>query len=310
MEMIKIYRKIKLDNPVLIAGWPGMGNVALGAIDYLRRNLRGMKFAEIDQDKSLGFDAVKVESGIAKLPPPAKNVFYYAKTPDLIIFEGDVQVSGEAGVIVMNAILDLALRLGVKRVFTGAAFPILTSHAEPSSVYGVVNRRLSKGFLARHGIKPMEDGHISGLNGLLLGFAENRGVEAACLLATMPQYATGFNNPKASRAIVQVLGRILGFKLDLRQIDAHIRQMDDRMAVIEKKVKEVFSVEERAEKPASAGFETKKKIPEYIIQKIERLFRETKKDKSKAVMLKRELDRWDLYALYEDRFLNLFKDRQ
>ena len=33
-------------------------------------------------------------------------------------------------------------------------------------------------------------------------------------------------------------------------------------------------------------------------------------DKAKAIVLKRELDRWDLYKLYEDRFLDLFKESQ
>ena len=47
-----------------------------------------------------------------------------------------------------------------------------------------------------------------------------------------------------------------------------------------------------------------------IMEKIEKLFRETRQDRSRAVILKKELDRWDLYKLYEDRFLDLFKDNQ
>ena len=46
------------------------------------------------------------------------------------------------------------------------------------------------------------------------------------------------------------------------------------------------------------------------MEKIEKLFREAKTDKAKAILLKKELDRWDLYKLYEDRFLDLFKESQ
>ncbi|MBI4974838.1 MAG: hypothetical protein HZC19_03435 [Candidatus Omnitrophica bacterium] len=46
------------------------------------------------------------------------------------------------------------------------------------------------------------------------------------------------------------------------------------------------------------------------MEKIEKLFLEAKQDKKKASVLKRELDRWDLYKLYEDRFLDLFKENQ
>ena len=55
-------------------------------------------------------------------------------------------------------------------------------------------------------------------------------------------------------------------------------------------------------------------VPQYVMEKIERLFvmvsqagsvgqaRET------AAELKLELDKWSLYAYYEDRFLNLFRE--
>ena len=33
---------------VLLAGWPGMGSVGIGAIDYIRRKLDAFAFAEID----------------------------------------------------------------------------------------------------------------------------------------------------------------------------------------------------------------------------------------------------------------------
>lgn len=40
---------------------------------------------------------------------------------------------------------------------------------------------------------------------------------------------------------------------------------------------------------------------------IERLFEEATQDRSKAYELKRELDRLEVFADYEDRFLDLFK---
>jgi hypothetical protein len=82
--------------------------------------------------------------------------------------------------------------------------------------------------------------------------------------------------------------------------------MDERMAVIEERVKDVFTVED--EEPESMP--TEKKIPGYIMEKIEKLFHEARSDKAKAIMLKKELDRWDLYKLYEDRFLDLFRESQ
>jgi hypothetical protein len=56
--------------------------------------------------------------------------------------------------------------------------------------------------------------------------------------------------------------------------------------------------------------EKKSKTPEGAMLRIEQLFEELSlnKSKKKAARLKEELDRWNLYDLYEDRFLDLFKN--
>ena len=122
----------------------------------------------------------------------------------------------------------------------------------------------------------------------------------------MPQYAISLPNPKASSAIIEVLCKMLGVHIDLNEINDYIKDMEERMALIEDKVKDVFTIEE--EYPESYPHE--KKIPGYIMERIEKLFTEARHDKAKASHLKKELDRWDLYRLYEDRFLDLFKNNQ
>jgi hypothetical protein len=89
-------------------------------------------------------------------------------------------------------------------------------------------------------------------------------------------------------------------------MNEYIKDMDERLAGFEDKVKEVFTIEE--EEPESPPAE--KKIPAYVMEKIEKLFHEARQDKTKAIILKKELDRWDLYKLYEDRFLDLFRENQ
>lgn len=306
MEEIKYYKDLGLKNPAMIAGWPGMGNVALGVVEYLRAKLKPVKTAEINIDPLLALDSVAVENGVAKLPSPPKNTFYAMNNPDMIIFEGEAQLQGQSGLVLLDRVLDVAVHFNVRTIYTGAAFPIPVSYKEPPSIYGAVNKKASTEIFVKYGIQPMEGGHISGLNGLLLGFARDRNIEAACLLATMPQYAIGLPNPKASGAILDMLSKILGFEMRADDLMPLIKDMDEKMAIIEEKVKDVLSLEDEEQKGPSAD----KKIPESIMGKIEKLFREARLDRSKAIILKKELDRWDLYKLYEDRFLDLFKDKQ
>lgn len=307
MDGVKITKEIELENPVMIAGWPGMGSVALGVVDYLRRKLAATKFAEIALDPASTIDSVVVDKGLAKVPPVPKNLFYYTKKPDLIICEGEAQLSGAAGIEHLKRVVALADRYRVKAIYTGAAFPMPVSYKDDPAVFGAANKKTMLAAMVKNGVRPMEGGHISGLNGLILGIAQDAGIDAACLLATMPQYAVSLPNPKASRAIIGSLARLTGFNVSIGEMDGYVREMDEKMALIEEKVKDVFPIE-KEEPPAAPSQD--KKVPPYIMEKIERLFLEARQDRSKAVVLKKELDRWDLYKVYEDRFLDLFKENQ
>lgn len=304
MQAVKIHKEIELKSPILLAAWPGMGNVALGAMDYIRRMLEATPFAEVDVSRFSAPDAVVVEGGLAKLAKPPKNMFYYMERPPLVIFEGESQIAGAAGVSLMETILSLAEKHGVQRIYTGAAFPLAVSYEEPSRVFGAANSVDLRDSLPQFKAEVMEGGQISGLNGLLLGYAAARGMEAVCLLATMPLYAVNFPNPKASKAIVETLQRMLGIEVDMTELDLAIAEMEKKMAVIEEKIKEVFPAMDTTQKPAGVEED---RVPNYIMERIERLFQEAKVDREKAVLLKEELDKWHLYELYEDRFLDLFK---
>ena len=49
-------------------------------------------------------------------------------------------------------------------------------------------------------------------------------------------------------------------------------------------------------------------LPEAARQGIEELFRKALQDPAQASFLKSELDKWGVYHLYEDRFLDLFRE--
>jgi proteasome assembly chaperone (PAC2) family protein len=171
-------------------------------------------------------------------------------------------------------------------------------------------------FIEGYGVKPLREGQISGLNGLLLGYAAKRNIESLCLLATMPLYAVNLPNPKASKAIVDKLAKILSIAVDMREIDAAIEEMNKKMDIVAESIKDLFpgilQREPQLENKTVEDQLTKQddKIPSHVLDRIEKLFSEAQKDKKKAYMLKSELDRWNLYKMYEDRFLSLFRDKQ
>ncbi len=308
---VKQTTEVPKNIPVLMAGWPGMGNVGIGAADYLRRKLDGKVCAKIDVSRYCFPESIEVDSGIGRIPDLPAHDIYLISDPPFFVFEGEVQVGGEAGLSIAQELLDFAVEHGVKTVYTGAAFASPVSALDPARVFGVAtDERLKQTFPAL-GVEPLAEGRISGLNGLLLGLAGSRGLPAACFLATMPHYAIQTPNPKASKAVVQVLERILNTSVDMTEIDAAIAESDRVLGEFESRVNEAIqALKQQAERSASDEEEEHQPEPHEVMDRVERLFEQVQRDRSKAGILKAELDRWGLFHLYEDRFLDLFDKKR
>jgi uncharacterized protein len=295
------------NNPAVLAAWPGMGNVGLITINYLQRKMDARLFAEIDMSPFFIPDSIVVKNGLAQFPDIPTGRFYYTHDPDLIIFESDAQVGGRDGIAVIKTFLDVVGRFHVERIFTFAAFAQPMSYRNPSQVLITCNNDALLSKSKKFGVVPMPDGYIAGLNGLLLGVAASRRIEAACLLGTIPSYAMNFAYPKASLELIRTIANIQNFSVDTAELEEGVGEMDQQLAMIEERIREFFPTINKEEDEEIATVE-EEKVPHVVMEKIERLFLEAKADRAKASELKKELDRWNLFELYENRFLDLFED--
>src|SRR5207244_12626008 len=80
--------------------------------------------------------------------------------------------------------------------------------------------------LKRLELEVLEDGHIGGLNGVLLGAAAESGMRGACLLGEMPHIFSQLPFPKASLAILEVFTTITGIELDFTELTEPVRMME------------------------------------------------------------------------------------
>jgi uncharacterized protein len=293
--------------PVVLAAWPGMGNAGLIAVDFLRKTMGAQIFAEIDMSPYFIPDSIVVKNGIAEFPDIPTSRFFYTSNPDTIIFESDAQVGGRDGMAIIKAFLDVVMRFKVKKIFTFAAFAQPMSYRTPSQVLVTCNSASYLNTIGGMGVIPMPDGHIAGLNGLLLGAAAARQIEAGCLLGTIPSYAMNFAYPKASLELIRTIARILKISIDTAELEESVGEMDQQLAMIEERIREFFPSVNKEEDQEIQSID-EEKVPHYVMEKIERLFLEARTDRNRAAELKKELDRWNLFELYEDRFLDLFED--
>lgn len=307
---MRLYENIHFRTPpTLFAAWPGMGNVGIIAMDYLRTKLEAKVFGEIDMASFFIPDSIIVKEGIAQLPEIPGAVFYYLQEPSVIIFESNAQVGGKDGITIIKTILDIAEKYRVRQIFTAAAFAQPMSHKAKSKVLAACNNDTIFNQLGNFNVSPMPDGYIAGQNGLLLGVATTRNIDSACLLGTIPSFASNLSYPKASLEIIKVFENLLSHNIDYTDLEESIVLVNRQLEAIEERIKEYFPTAAENDDEVPADVEDDE-VPRYIMDKIENLFNDVKNDKTKAPKLKEELDRWKLYELYEHRFLGLFKDKE
>ncbi|MDG5813564.1 PAC2 family protein [Chitinispirillales bacterium ANBcel5] len=294
--------------PVLFASWSGAGNVGILTMDYLRRKLGARIFAKIDMARYITPDSIEVDGGVAHFPQTPQSVFYHHHNPDLVIFESNAHVGGKNDAEILKSILQLARELGTTRIYTAAAIPVSMSHTQDSNVHFATNNMTLIPEFTSLGFNPMKEGVISGLNGLMLGFAASRRIDAVCLLATIPAYAGTLTYPRGALSVVKAMQRVIHVDVDTSELEKECQEAEPMFDEVEGKFKDFFdaTVAQQPE-PELEQVETDE-VPGHVMNKIETLFKAAQKDRSKAKELKDELDKWSLYPLYEDRFLDLFEN--
>jgi len=234
----KLLANPTLDKPIMIASWPGIGNIGLIAVDSLRKALDAEELGEVDAWEFFHPRGISIREGKLEDVTFPRSRFFYKRTEkrDLILFVGEEQpsdtgagyASGHSAYRLANLVLDVAQRFNCPRVFTSGAAVARTHHTMVPRVWAVPNSaallsevRTYENTVVMSQVEGRRgQGKIAGLNGLLLGVARKRGVEAVCIMGEIPIYLQGLplTYPKASLAVVEVLRAALGLAVEMREL--------------------------------------------------------------------------------------------
>jgi proteasome assembly chaperone (PAC2) family protein len=306
--------ELKLNHPWLVAVWPGMGQVAISAGYYLMAKLEMSLLAEFSPRELFEIEHVEVKSGLIRTAGLPRSRFFLWTDPavkrDLIVFIGEAQPP-QGKYAFCCRLIEFARQLGVERVFTFAAMATHMRPEDSARVFGAATDEASLAELKRLELEVLEDGHIGGLNGLLLGAAADASLRGACLLGEMPHILAQLPFPKASLAVLEAFTTLAGLELDLSELAEQARAVQEQLGELLERVERAVSGEQDEQEEEESEFETEYgRLSPQDEQRIEGLFAESKKDRSKAYELKRELDRLDVFRDYEERFLDLFKKQE
>ncbi len=316
MESLIISKKPRLKKPYLIVAWPGMGEVAFKAANYLVEELKALEFAQIAPEEFFYLSASVITSGLLEVPLLPQGKFYFWKNKagknDLVIFLSNAQPDLSKADSYAKIIIGLAKDLGVEQIISFASMPQATDHTQDSAVWYAATDQKIKENLKKYNFNELKEGQISGMNGLFLGMAKKSGLKGFCLLGEIPLYTIQIENPKAAAVVLTGLGKILDLQINIQPLKDQALTMENEINKLLEYLKlgspgQSGPIGEEEVELIKKTLGQLTKLPVSIKEKIEKLFEESRADISKANELKAELDIWNVYKEYEDRFLDLFR---
>jgi uncharacterized protein len=233
----------RLTKPWLVAAWPGMGHVAVSAGYYLMAKLGMHLQAELPARELFDVEHVEVKGGIIRTGRLPRSRFFAWRDPggrrDLVVFIGEAQPPlGKYAFC--RGLIEYARGLGVDRLFTFAAMATQMHPGHEARVFGAATDEETLVELKRAGLEVLEDGHIGGLNGVLLGAAAEAGLRGACLLGEMPHIFAQLPFPKASLAVLEAFERLSGIEVDLAELSEQAGEMEQRLGQLLAQMEQAF----------------------------------------------------------------------
>ncbi len=228
MEDIVVVFKEKpvLREPILVEGLPGVGNVGKLAAEHLVDQLKAVKFAEMFS-KFFPPQVLVNDAGVIRL---VSNEIYYVQRPDanndIVIMIGDYQgLTPDGQYELSDKTLKIAKDLGVRRIFTLGGYGLGKMIEKPRVLGAATDIELVEE-MKNFGVtfsKGEPGSGIVGASGLLLGLGNLYGMRSVCLMGETSGY---FVDPKGAQAVLEVLAKILGVKIDFTELETKAQQID------------------------------------------------------------------------------------
>lgn len=244
-EVIKKSNNLpKLNNPVLIEGLPGIGNVGKVVVDFIIEELKAKKIVSFFS-YSFPHSVFVNENNLVELP--SIEMYYKSfndkKINDLLLLTGDIQPIDEVNSYEFSdKVLDIFEKFNGKKVITLGGIGLSSIPKNPKVYCTGNDKKTIKEFEGVNTNLYGVIGPIVGVSGILLGLARKRKIPAVCLLAETyghPMYL----GVKGAKEILRILNKQLKLKINFNELEKEIKKIETEMM---KRTKEFEAVSKRS----------------------------------------------------------------
>jgi predicted ATP-grasp superfamily ATP-dependent carboligase len=203
-------------------GWNDAGEAATSALTYMGASLEARRFATIDPEEFVDFQAtrpdVKLVDGLSRKINWPEWEIYEARVPraprDLVLLSGPEPSHRWRTFTAL--VTDLAEALGVQLVVCLGALLADVPHSRPVSVTGLAS---DLALIERLGLQPPTYEGPTGIVGVLHAACADAGMPSASLWAAVPHYVAVAPNPKGALALLRRLESLVGVTVDGTQLE-------------------------------------------------------------------------------------------
>lgn len=224
-EDLRIAERPTLRHPVMITafrGWNDGGQAATVAAGYLVRQWDATRFADIDPEAFVDFQAVRptvtLDEGLSRRIEWPENAFYHATIPgtdrDAVLLLG-VEPNYRWRAFT-DLVIGIARDLGVELVVTLGALLADVPHTRPAPVTGAAT---DPALVEELGLQLSRYEGPTGIVGVLHDACRVAGLRSVSLWSAVPHYVSLAPSPRAAKALCTRLSELLAAPIDLAELD-------------------------------------------------------------------------------------------
>ncbi|MCL4534306.1 MAG: PAC2 family protein [Bacteroidetes bacterium] len=262
MENLTVFERPALRSPHFVfglSGWPNAGEVATGAVTYLRDKLSAKRLAEISPEDFYDFTTQRpmtiIEEGLVQRLRPPANVFYYYQNEradhDLVLLRGSEPHLRWRSYV--NSVLTLMRELGVCQVYALGGLYDRVPHRRDPVVSGLANRPELLDLLRAHGVSFSSYQGPSSLHTTFLALCGEEGIPGVSLWGHVPIYVQNIANPKVCCALLRRVTQMLQLDIDLTDIHTAGQYLDETLDQALAQNAELRGFVEQMEQEPAAG---------------------------------------------------------